>query len=132
MRFLMVFFAMVFCCNTAVGEERLYMRVVANSDSVHDQREKILVRNAAMQPYPDRLEWLEELFPHCRVEMKYWQPEKETAPAQTVYITIGQGRGQNWWGVLFPESVYFASQGEGELQLRFPFIQWLRSLFMGW
>lgn len=132
MRFLMVILVLVFCCQASVGEECTYMRVVANSDSAEDQQEKMLVRNAALLLYPDRLVWLEKLFPHCRVEKKIWQPDKETAPAGTVYITIGQGQGQNWWGVLFPESVCFASQGEGQVLLRFPVIGWLLSLFKGW
>ena len=129
MRFFAAFLLFMFCCTAAAGEE--YMRVVANSDSQYDQREKLLVRNAALFLYPDRLAWLEVLFPDCRVEKKIWQPDTKTAPAGTVYITIGQGQGQNWWGVLFPQSVQFASQGEGQVQLWFPFIEWLLSLFRG-
>ena len=107
------------------------MRVVANSDSQYDQREKMLVRHAALLLYPDRLAWLEVLFPDCRVERKIWQPDQKTAPARTVYITIGQGHGQNWWGVLFPESVRFACRGEGQVLVQFPFFEWLFSLFRG-
>lgn len=131
MRFFAAFLVLMFCCTAAAGEEREYMRVVANSDSPYDQREKMLVRNAALLLYPDRLAWLEVLFPNCRVERKIWQPDQKTTPAGTVYITIGQGRGQNWWGVLFPESVQFACRGEGQVQLRFPFFEWLFSLFKG-
>lgn len=131
MRFFAAFLVLMFCCTAAAGEEWEYMRVVANSDSQYDQREKMLVRNAALLLYPDRLAWLEVLFPNCRVERKIWQPDQKTAPAWTVYITIGQGHGQNWWGVLFPESVRFACRGEGQVLIQFPFFEWLFSLFRG-
>lgn len=131
MRFFAAFLVLMFCCTAAAGEEWEYMRVVANSDSQYDQREKMLVRNAALLLYPDRLAWLEVLFPDCRVERKIWQPDQKTAPARTVYITIGQGHGQNWWGVLFPESVRFACRGEGQVLIQFPFFEWLFSLFRG-
>ena len=131
MRFFAAFLVLMFCCTAAAGEEWEYMRVVANSDSQYDQREKMLVRHAALLLYPDRLAWLEVLFPDCRVERKIWQPDQKTAPARTVYITIGQGLGQNWWGVLFPESVRFACRGEGQVLVQFPFFEWLFSLFRG-
>lgn len=132
MRFLWMFalcFSLLWVPSFA--EETVYMRVVARSDETGAQQEKMLVRNTAIFLYPDKVKLLEKLFPDCRVTMKPWQPDKHTAPAQTVYITIGQGLGQNWWGVLFPDSVHWASRGEGEMHITFPIFEWLLSFFRG-
>ncbi len=108
----------------AQGEEMRYMRVVARDDSPAAQREKLMVRGAALLCYPNCVQ-LENMFSDCRVERKIWKPNNETAPAETVYITIGQGQGRNWWGILYPDSVSWVSgEGEGDaVEITFPFLQ---------
>lgn len=118
----------------AQAEERLYMRVVARSNSLPAQTEKLLIRNLALLMYPlapGSLSRLEEWVPGCRVEMRKWQPCKEMPPASTVYITLGQGQGRNWWGVLFPGSACWAYGGGegGEARVVFPVVRWLLGLF---
>ena len=104
-----------------------YMRVVARDDSPAAQREKMMVRNLALVLGP---ETLRDMRRDVKVEQKRWQPDEKTPPAQTVYITIGQGTGRNWWGVLYGDAVYWAAEGEGEITLSFPFFGWLRRLFI--
>lgn len=131
MRFLLVWMmCMGLALSGAAGEEIRYMRVVARDDSPSAQREKMLVRDAAIACWPDT-EKLEAFFPDCRVSERIWQPDKNTAPAKTVYITIGQGQGRNWWGVLYPGSACWAGGGRAgeEVQITFPVLSWLAGLF---
>ena len=44
----------------------------------------------------------------CRVEIKDWSPDTKKPLASTVYITIGEGRGHNCWGVLYADSLRMA------------------------
>lgn len=128
MRFLIVLILCISLIFPAQAHERLYMRVVAGSNTPAAQLEKYAVRNLALLLGPDRAYLLEIWLPRCRVERKIWQPDEKTSPAETVYITIGPGMGRNWWGVIYPESAAWAS-GEGE-GLLFPFFSWLRELFI--
>lgn len=130
MRFLCGLICFLLLAGNALGEEKnLYMRVVARDDTTAGQREKMLVRNWALLCWPE-MENVEKAFPDCEVTYRFWQPDKNTAPAGTVYITIGQGQGQNWWGVLYPDSIHWAGGEKGEeVHIAFPFFsrlwQWI-------
>lgn len=128
MRFL---FMLMICSALACpvqAEDAMYMRVVARSNTPAAQVEKYAVRNAALCLGAERVHLLERWYPDCRVEKKMWQPDENTPPALTVYITIGAGAGRNWWGVLYPESTAWAA-GEGT-GILFPFFSWLSGLFI--
>lgn len=131
-RFIVLFLCLCCVAGRAAGEEK-YMRVVARNDGIFAQTEKIVVRNIALLLGEKRAELLEKIWPDCRVEEKRWQPDKKTPPAQTVYITLGQGAGHNWWGVLCGDAVSWTSEPmEGErVMITFPFFRWLLQLFTG-
>lgn len=129
MRFLLVVMLLMTMCRPVGAEEVLYMRVVARDDTAIAQREKYAVRNAALLLGPGGVELLEKWHPLCRVERKIWQPDEKTPPAETVYITIGPGEGRNWWGVIYPQASHWAMQ-PGEEAVAFPFLHWLKGLFI--
>ena len=69
----------------------------------------------------------------CRIEIKCWSPEKKL-PALTLYITIGEGRGHNCWGVLYADSLRMAQAEEipeepDKVEFVWPLWQWILSLF---
>ena len=54
-------------------------------------------------------------------------------------LAFGSTAGMNWWGVIFPgltgdgtveqvETSTFSDGGEGEIQVRFRFLEWLEEL----
>lgn len=127
MRRFFVIFLCLLCLPGRAGGEAMYMRVVARGNSLPAQTEKITVRNIVLLLGPGAAEKM-----GCRVEVKQWQPDEKTPPARTWYITIGAGAGRNWWGVLYPESIWWAAEeGKGEeISLSFPFFSWLYRLFI--
>lgn len=83
------------------------LRVVANSDSPRDQRDKIRVRDAALQiarRCPLCLGRMtaaaRAIDPSARARLVLYPPH---APHPTVLLTLGKGEGHNWLGMLFPE-----------------------------
>ena len=128
----------------AAEEERWYYRVIARNDAAEAQEEKIRVRDAVLSVCPETAKELPAAFPKiketaeslvsCRMEIKTWSPDTETPPACTVYITIGEGRGRNCWGVLYADSLLMAKAEEDpeepeRVEFVWPFWNWLLSLF---
>ncbi len=128
----------------AAAEERWYYRVIARNDTAEAQEEKIRVRDAVLSFCPETAKHLPAVFPTmkdaaesvapCRIEIKTWSPDTETPPAPTVYITIGEGRGRNCWGVLYADSLLMAKAEESpeepeRVEFVWPFWSWLLSLF---
>ncbi len=128
----------------ATAEERWYYRVIARDDTPQAQEEKIRVRDAVLSfcpetakelpaAYPTMKEAAESVAP-CRMEIKTWSPDTKMPPAPTVYITIGEGRGRNCWGVLYADSLLMAKAEESpeepeRVEFVWPFWSWLLSLF---
>lgn len=129
MRRFLMFVCVFLLCLPAANAER-YLRVVAKDNGPEAQRDKMMVRNLLLLLGPAKAEKLESIRPDCRVERKIWQPDEKTPPAETVHITIGPGAGKNWWGVLYGDAVNWAAEGTGERHLSFPFLEWLRALFI--
>ena len=138
-----VFF--LFCVTPAArGEGTWYLRVIAKDDSPKAQEEKLQVRDAAWAACPPCLDELpealdrirkaaEEIAP-CTVEIREWTPGDGMPAAPTLYITIGEGKGHNWWGVLYRDAVRLArAEGEdaGAVSFIWPVWEWLLRLFGG-
>ncbi len=93
-----------------------YIRILAQDDSLAAQREKILFRDVLLS----RCAGEEALFAALAEmeaagllewEIRPWAPAGHPLrPA--VYIALGEGRGRNWWGVLFPDALKMAQLGE--------------------
>lgn len=107
--------ALLAWAGAGLGEEIWYLRVIGRDDTASGQEEKIRVRNAALSACPENLADMgetltaiqraaERLAP-CRVEIRLWRPDEKTPAAPTVYITVGEGRGHNWWGLLYKNAL---------------------------
>ena len=101
----------------AQGETRL--RVVARGDSALAQEEKLRVRDALLAVCPVRAEGLPRAWGRLAVlaeraggklSLRFWSPDAAEPPALTVYVTLGEGRGKNWWGILYPDAAKLVSR----------------------
>ena len=128
----------------ANAEERWYLRVVARNDTPEAQEEKLRVRDAVLDACPPTENELFSALPDikkaaesaapCRVEIKRWSPEESVPPALTLYITVGEGRGHNFWGVLYADSMLMAKAGDipeepERVEFVWPLWRWLLNLF---
>ena len=132
----------------ARSEERVIrMHVIARSDAENDQNMKRQVRdallplvNAALADSDRPVEALEALLPALRYQAENIAHSpvtvtlsKESYPARfdsgsflpagrytALRVTLGEGSGHNWWGVVYPEE-------EEETELHWWIIDWWRS-----
>ena len=120
-----------------------YYRVIGQDDTAAGQTEKIRVREAALSACPPLEEDLFSALPEikkaaesvalCRVEIKCWSPGNDLPFAQTLYITVGEGRGHNCWGILYADSLRMAQAEEipeepEKVEFVWPIWTWLLSL----
>ena len=124
----------------AQAQEAWYMRVVARGNGASAQLEKRYVRDAALSALEDTPPdaaiarigaAIQAVAPDSRVEIRNWQPDQNTPPARTVYITIGEGGGKNWWGVLYVDSLSLTGEKTDDEAVVFvwPWFDWLARLF---
>lgn len=127
------------------------IRIIANSNSKVDQEDKIKLRDALLEIFVENSVQLEELNPE---KIKFCLSQKqlninnqyevefkqETFPAKvldgkfipsgtymTLLITIGEGKGENWWSVLYPEFFGISYEDENEIEYRSFIYDWLNS-----
>ena len=124
-----------------LSEKMVRLHVVANSDSEHDQQLKLLVRDAVIaytQELPDK-HMLPEVLGQIQMAAERCLREhgcqdqavvtlkKERFPTRVydnfalpsgVYtalrVTIGEGKGHNWWCVAFPSICFRATAADLE------------------
>jgi len=107
--------------NPSDGGEVLRLRVIANSDSISDQYEKMRVVNALDRLFESQsFETLEaaELWISDNMDKiedtcaDVWKNDFEAelrgeryddGEYRSLVITLGEGRGHNFWGTLFPD-----------------------------
>jgi stage II sporulation protein R len=117
----------------------LRLRVVANSDSTSDQEEKMKVvdrmtaffDDCSFESIDQAEEWIfenyseiETLLSDCRAKIELCNEHYEGEYKNGVYypegeyrslvIRLGEGRGRNFWGTLFPEIALGASSAKKE------------------
>lgn len=140
-----------------LSREVVRLRVIANSDAERDQMLKLQVRDAvllALEGVPR--EALEEQLPQlenmardilrengdsssvgarlCRERYEGSGDVLTDLPSgtyETLCLTIGQGKGHNWWGVLYPKLCYGEQsclETGTERQLRFFVLEKLEQL----
>ena len=139
-----VILSVVLLCTAQGANSEWYYRVVARDDTAAGKIEKIRVRNAAVKACPPREENLLSALPEirkaaesvspCRVEIKTWTPGNHLPPILTLYITIGEGRGHNCWGVLYADSLRMAQAEDipeepEKVEFVWPVWRWILSLF---
>lgn len=106
------------------GEGTWYLRIIGRDDTPAAQEEKMRVRQAVWAQCPQDAGNIKNALPAiqraaeavspCRVEIRSWSPDGENPAAPTVYITLGEGKGHNWWGVLYEDALLWARADEGE------------------
>lgn len=106
------------------------LRVVAHSDAPEDQRRKLAVRDAVLytaRTRPVSIRCIRRAARNidatARVHLTLYPPR---APRPTLQVTLGQGHGQNWLGLLFPDA--FGLPETGPVRFRW----WLAELLKGW
>ena len=133
-RFFILFLLLAVAPISARGE--MYIRIIARDDSLAAQLEKMQFRDEIlpllpgnMADLPSSLAKIRQAY-DCGVSIRSWAPEgKPLRP--TVYITLGEGQGRNWWGILFPDSLQLAKIEENateEIIFRYPIFTFL----FGW
>ena len=119
---------------SARGE--MYIRIIARDDSLTAQMEKMHFRNEILPLLPENSRDLPLVLAdiqrdyQCEAEIRPWAPTGMPL-RPTVYITLGEGKGHNWWGILFPNSLHLAKIGENETEeivFRYPIFTFL----FGW
>ena len=142
-------FALLGVAYARAEEGVIRMHVIARSDEESDQQTKLQVRdalvplvNAALEDADDPEETLKALLPALErraenvARMSVTATlSRESYPArfdsgsflpagryQALRITLGEGDGHNWWGVVYPEE-------EEEREIRWWFLDWWRSRF---
>ena len=129
-------FLLLLVCMPFSARGEMYIRIIARDDSWAAQMEKFQFRDEILPLLPEnprelprKIREIQQNYA-CRIEIQPWAPAgKVLCPA--VCITLGEGRGHNWWGVLFPESLRLAKMGEnetGEIIFRYPIFTFL----FGW
>lgn len=93
---------------TAHAEKDIfYIRVIAHDDTAYCQHQKILARDKLLSllqagySEPAQLESAlkAEGFP-ATISLRIWTPQGPYAAQPTLYVTLGDGQGHNWWGIL--------------------------------
>lgn len=117
---------MRFFCSSRRG---LRLRVVANSDSPHDQAIKHAVRDAALPLAMRRplnlgavLDAARLVEPSACVRFGRMRFGGYRSPA--VEIRLGAGAGHNWWGILYPDAMGAGTPAQFE--------SWILTLLRKW
>ena len=134
---LMLLLIVLLSPHDAHAENRFYLRVVGDSDAAAAMRTKTQVRDALLSACPENPCLLPAALPYlsdianqiadCTVSMRYWSPIKNGPALPTLYVQVGEGRGKNWFGLLYEDAPYMFAQGEKTDQWIFdwPFLCWL-------
>ena len=121
----------------ACAENRVYLRVVGDSDAPAAMRTKMQVRDALLSACPENPYLLPAALPYlsdianqtaaCAVSLRCWAPVKNGPALMTLYVQIGHGRGKNWFGLLYENAPRMFAQGENTDHWIFdwPFLCWL-------
>ncbi len=111
------------------------LRVVANSDDETDQMTKLRVRDAVLPTalqIPFHLRAVaraaREIDPTARVRRGALRFCGRSSAA--VQVTLGAGKGHNWWGILYPTAVGLPAVEAGEGAVHFE--SWFITLFRRW
>lgn len=136
--------AVLVCCVQArvqmnLSKKLLRLHVVAHSDEAVDQAIKLKVRDAVLAcgvgrvPTPEEMRKVQKAAEDClrmhgfgeAVQVEYRRMYFETRTYDTfalpagyyraLRVTIGEGRGANWWCVVYPALCTDLAEGEQEL-----------------
>lgn len=114
------------------NDDMLRMRIIANSDTKEDQATKLRVRDAVLSQAKQTSVCLDTMLATARVIDPTAQINRGVYhfggyASDAIVITLGQGAGHNWWGILFPTSV---SLSDDPVEFESFFMKLIRS--WGW
>lgn len=123
-------------CVSARCENAAYIRVVSRDDSPAAQQEKFRVRDAILPLLTEECDTIADLLAAieaaadeiapCSTQIRPWAPEGYPVHS-TVYVTIGDGKGPNWWGILYDGGIGLFAVDDGGEKVTFdwPWIRWM-------
>ena len=143
------------------GDRSIRVRVIANSDSAPDQSEKMrvvlaldtLLKNESFDSLEEAGNWIENnldlINGVCRENLRnrsftaeYREETYSDGSYQSLVVTLGKGKGHNFWGTLFSdiasrcagargkgEAFGVLNKGGGLVEIRFWMIDKLLELF---
>ncbi len=125
---------------TYIDSQELRIRILPNSNSDADQKEKEMLKLALFDIFKNEkveindIELLERLLREKNLKLTYEykvELKNVTFPSKTkngnfipsgtyktLLITIGEGRGDNWWSVLYPDFFGVEFESEEEIEYR--------------
>lgn len=137
---LIISFIIIIVCNgCASNKDTLRLRILANSNSEIDQANKLEVKEVVKLIYEENpnigIQELEQMIKE-RINKDYKQTIKveyrnESFPAKsynqefipsgtypTIVITIGEGKGKNFWTLLYPDFFNISFEDDNEIEYR--------------
>ncbi|HHZ11813.1 MAG TPA: hypothetical protein GYA05_03755 [Acholeplasmataceae bacterium] len=137
------------------GSKEFRIRVVAASDSTEDQREKHAVvrvlkeeigkfnRNDIINEVERNIDLLKgkvsevlqgKEFEMVIAEVRFLAKEYDGkiisgGKYRTLLVVIGEGRGKNWWSILYPEYHGISFEDKEEIKFEFYFYEKFREIF---
>lgn len=137
---LIISFIIIIVCNgCASNKDTLRLRILANSNSEIDQANKLEVKEVVKLIYEENpnigIQELEQMIKE-RINKDYKQTIKveyrnESFPAKsynqefipsgtypTIVITIGEGKGKNFWTLLYPDFFNISFEDDNEIVYR--------------
>ncbi|MGM9899628.1 MAG: stage II sporulation protein R [Bacilli bacterium] len=137
---LIISFIIIIVCNGCTSnKDTLRLRILANSNSEIDQANKLEVKEVVKLIYEENpnigIQELEQMIKE-RINKDYKQTIKveyrnESFPAKsynqefipsgtypTIVITIGEGKGKNFWTLLYPDFFNISFEDDNEIEYR--------------
>ncbi len=130
-----LYFLFLFGCTTQVNSDELRLRIIANSNSEVDQTKKKEIKEYLKDNLQEELvnlqlekmqTKLKEAFPNDAIvvekmvvgyEAKTYQGKiLPSGYYETILITIGEGKGKNFWTLLYPEFFNISFEDDHEIE----------------
>ncbi len=130
-----LYFLFLFGCTTQVNSDELRLRIIANSNSEVDQAKKKEIKEYLKNNLQEELVNLQlekmqtnlkEAFPNDAIvvertivgyEAKTYQGKIiPSGYYETILITIGEGKGKNFWTLLYPEFFNISFEDDHEIE----------------
>lgn len=130
-----LYFLFLFGCTTQINSDELRLRIIANSNSEVDQTKKKEIKEYLKNNLQEELvnlqlekmqTKLEEAFPNDAIvvektvvgyEAKTYQGKiLPSGYYETILITIGEGKGKNFWTLLYPEFFNISFEDDHEIE----------------
>ena len=124
--------------NIVIPDTAIRLRVIPNSNTIEDQTQKQVIKNTIENYIANNLTDLNNIN-DARNTIKYGQnyfPKKQYKGItynegyyESLVITLGNGKGDNWWCVLFPPLCLLDNENQDEVEYKFLVKELLDKIF---